>query len=92
VGINFLANCSRIANQARNPSGTDLKLLSKKIIEISTECEPTKVTSDKNPHAVALGELAGKKGGSARANKLSPEDRSKISRKAAKAKLKKEET
>ena len=37
----------------------------------------------KNPAAVALGRLGGKKGGPARAAKLSPERRSEIARKAA---------
>ena len=39
--------------------------------------------SVKNPHAVALGKLGGAKGGRARAEKLSPERRSEIARKAA---------
>lgn len=39
----------------------------------------------KNPAAVALGRLGGKKGGKARAAKLSPERRSDIARKAAQA-------
>ncbi len=39
----------------------------------------------KNPHAVALGRLGGKKGGKARAQKLTPEQRREIARKAAKA-------
>lgn len=37
----------------------------------------------KNPAAVALGRLGGKKGGKARANALSPERRAEIARKAA---------
>lgn len=37
----------------------------------------------KNPHAVALGKLGGQKGGTARAEKLSPRKRSQIARKAA---------
>lgn len=40
---------------------------------------------EKNPDAVTLGRLGGKKGGPARAEKLSPRERSLISRKAAKA-------
>ena len=40
---------------------------------------------EKNPAAVALGRLGGKKGGKARAEKLSPERRSEIARKAARA-------
>ena len=39
----------------------------------------------KNPHAVELGRLGGSKGGKARAAKLTPEERSAIARKAAKA-------
>ena len=38
----------------------------------------------KNPAAVTLGRLGGKKGGKARAQKLTPEQRSEIARKAAK--------
>ena len=37
----------------------------------------------KNPHAVALGRKGGKKGGDARAAKMSPEARSESARKAA---------
>ena len=39
----------------------------------------------KNPAAVALGKLGGKKGGKARAEKLSPAKRKAIARKAAKS-------
>jgi hypothetical protein len=39
----------------------------------------------KNPHAVALGRRGGKKGGPARAAKLTPEERRAIARKAAQA-------
>jgi hypothetical protein len=39
----------------------------------------------KNPAAVELGRLGGKKGGKARASKLTPEQRSAIARKAAAA-------
>jgi hypothetical protein len=50
----------------------------------------------KNPNAVALGKLGGSKGGKIRAAKLTPEERSKIARKAvlarwAKAKEKAQE-
>jgi hypothetical protein len=45
---------------------------------------PTKRTK-KNPHAVALGKLGGRKGGRARAAKLSAEERSAISSKAGQA-------
>jgi hypothetical protein len=39
----------------------------------------------KNPNAVALGRLGGLKGGKARLEKLTPEQRSEIARKGAKA-------
>ncbi|HEX9855663.1 MAG TPA: hypothetical protein VGC47_10135 [Acidimicrobiia bacterium] len=42
----------------------------------------------KNPHAVELGRLGGKKGGKARAEKLTPEERSEIARRAARARWK----
>lgn len=43
---------------------------------------------EKNPHAVALGRLGGKKGGKARAAKLTAEERSEIARLAALARWK----
>ena len=46
---------------------------------------------DKNPAAVELGRLGGKKGGVARAKKLSPEERKAIAQKAAKARWEKTE-
>lgn len=48
-----------------------------------------KKKSGKNQHAVALGKLGGKKGGPARAKKLSPAKRKEIASKGAKAKNKK---
>lgn len=44
---------------------------------------------EKNPAAVELGRLGGKKGGPARAKKLSPERRREIARKAARARWEK---
>jgi hypothetical protein len=70
----------------------DLSLLAKKIVEIATEGEPAEEPSDKNPHAVALGRLGGQKGGKARAEKLTPEQRKEIARKAAKARWEKKVT
>lgn len=43
----------------------------------------------KNPHAVALGRLGGLKGGKARTDKLTPEQRKEIARRAANARWKK---
>lgn len=71
----------------------DLNLLGKKIMEIATEGGPETqpIEDTRNPHAVALGRLGGQKGGKARAEKLTPEQRSEISRKAAKARWEKKE-
>lgn len=50
------------------------------------ESEPPKPKKvRKNPAAVALGKLGGKKGGTARAAALSPKRRSEIAKKAAEA-------
>jgi hypothetical protein len=43
------------------------------------------MAAEKNPAAVALGKLGASKGGKARAEKLTPEQRSEIARKAARA-------
>jgi hypothetical protein len=64
----------------------DLNLLAKSIVDEATgEEQPTAEENGKNPHAVALGRLGGKKGGPARAEKLSKEQRQQIARKAATA-------
>ncbi len=47
------------------------------------------MSEEKNPAAVELGRLGGLKGGKARAEKLSPERRKEIARKAAKARWEK---
>ncbi len=49
------------------------------------DAEPPEAEKEKNPAAVALGRLGGKKGGPARAAKLTPEQRKEIAKKAAKA-------
>jgi len=43
------------------------------------------IETQKNMHAVALGSLGGRKGGLARAAKLTPEQRKEIAKKAARA-------
>ena len=58
----------------------DLNELAASIVEQATSDKPAK-----NPAAVALGKLGGKKGGPARAKKLSAKRRKQIARKAAKA-------
>jgi hypothetical protein len=46
---------------------------------------PLPAPDERNPHAVALGSIGGKKGGRSRAKKLSPAKRKAIARKAAKS-------
>ncbi len=66
----------------------DQNLLAKSIVDLAVgETEPDK-EPEKNPHAVALGKLGGKKGGPARAKKLTKKQRSEIAKKAAMARWK----
>ena len=75
----------------RRPS--DINELARAIVDLATaddkpdeaEPEPTPPEREKNPAAVALGRLGGKKGGKARAASLTPEQRKEIAQKAAKA-------
>lgn len=71
-----------------NKKKKDLNELAASIVGKATG-ETQQEDLNKNPHAVALGRLGGKKGGKARADKLSPEDRSDIARLAAIARWKK---
>jgi len=61
--------------------------LAKRIVDLSvgetTEEQP--IEREKNPHAVALGRLGGRRGGKARAEQLSPAKRSEIARVAARS-------
>lgn len=63
----------------------DLNELAASIVDDATNEEPAEESCvpEKNPHAAALGRLGGKKGGPARATKLSAERRREIARKAA---------
>lgn len=62
----------------------DINVLAARIVEgATTEFE------GKNLAAVILGSLGGKKGGRARAKKLTPEQRSEIARRAARARWQK---
>jgi len=64
----------------------DVNVLAAHIVEQATgEPSPKPEDSIKNPAAVALGRLGGKKGGKARAEKLTSEQRKEIARKAAQA-------
>lgn len=69
----------------RSSKPRDLNSMAARIVADSTDDEPMPESADdgKNPAAVALGRLGGLKGGKARAEKLTPEQRSEIARKAA---------
>ena len=66
---------------------TDVNQLAARIVAEATGDTPSTngkpPTSEKNPAAVALGKLGGKKGGPARAKKLSAKRRADIARTAA---------
>jgi hypothetical protein len=68
----------------------DINQLAKAIVDLSTgQIEPEEMP-EKDPHAVALGLKGGAKGGTIRAQRLSPARRKAIAKKAAKARWKKE--
>lgn len=62
---------------------TDPNQLAKQIIGIATGEEPDTDAPVKDPAAVALGRRGGLKGGKARADSLTSEQRSEIAKKAA---------
>ena len=68
-------------DRSRKKRPSDPNALAASIVQEATGEEKPK----KNPHAVALGRLGGKKGGPARAKKLSQKRRKAIAKKAAKA-------
>jgi hypothetical protein len=80
---------------SKKSKSTDISQLARAIVEEATgeslahqalPKEPLqKPTRKKNPAAVALGKLGGRKGGLARAKKLSPEQRKAVAEKAARA-------
>ena len=57
---------------------TDCNVIAKAIVDAATE-------EEKNPAAVALGKLGGLKGGRARVDNMTPQQRSESARKAAQA-------
>ncbi len=77
-------------DRSRKKRPRDVSQRAKLIVDIATgEAEDENPDEGTNPHAVALGRLGGKKGGKARAMKLTPEQRSEIARVAAAARWKK---
>lgn len=70
----------------RSSKPRDVNAMAAAIVAQATSDEPVPdLDEGKNPAAVALGRLGGKKGGKARAAKLTPEQRSEIAKRAAKA-------
>jgi hypothetical protein len=71
-----------MAKQSKKPA--DLNRLAAAIVGEATD-QVSDPDAGKDPHAVALGRKGGKRGGRARADKLSPAERSDAARKAARA-------
>jgi hypothetical protein len=73
---------SKTPNRPRN-----MNQLAKRVVDLSVgeAIEEQPVEREKNPHAVALGRLGGRRGGKVRAERLAPAKRSEIARVAAKA-------
>ena len=64
----------------------DMNQLAASIVaEATREDTPAQEPDTRNPHAVALGKLGASKGGQARAEALTPEQRQAIARQASKA-------
>lgn len=77
----------------KRSSRLDLNQLAKRIVDEATgEVEETLPPPEKNQAAVELGRLGGKKGGKARAEKLTPEQRSEIAKNAAQKRWRKNNT
>jgi hypothetical protein len=75
-----------MAMQKRSRKKVDLNRLAKSIVDQATtdeELQKKAIKEGKNPAAVSLGRLGGLKGGKARAERLSAEQRKEIARKAA---------
>lgn len=75
-------------NQSSKKKPADLNRMAHMIVDEATN-ENHDPYEGKNPAAVELGRLGGLKGGKARAEKLTPEKRSEIAKKAAEARWKK---
>jgi len=71
--------------RSRKPS--DLNALAASIVDDATD-EGPRPESEKDPAAVALGRRGGLKGGRARAERLSAEERTEAARRAARARWK----
>ena len=77
-------------NRSSKKRPRDISQRAKLIVDIAAgEVEDKPEDEGKNPHAVALGRLGGKKGGKARAAKLTSTERREIAKKAAQARWQK---
>lgn len=72
-------------DRSRKRRPIDLNSLAASIVRDATDEDKPAEDDGKDPAAVALGRRGGLKGGRARANKLTPEQRSEIARRAATA-------
>ena len=72
-------------DRSRKPRPRDPNQLAKRIIDIATGEAADDSPPQKNPAAVALGRLGGKKGGKARAEKMTAEQRKESATRAARA-------
>lgn len=74
----------------RSSKPKDVNALAKAIVDEATSAKKPAAAEarEKNPAAVALGKLGGKKGGPARAAALSAKKRAEIAKKAAEARWK----
>jgi len=72
-----------VVNRLKRPR--DPIQLAKLIGDIATRQAEDRQDDSRNPAAVALGKLGGKKGGVARRQALTPEERREIARKAVRA-------
>ena len=76
----------------KRPDEDDPNVIAFDVVQQATAEDEPETTPAKNPAAVALGRLGGLKGGKARAEALSPDQRSEIARTAALARWKKSES
>ncbi len=78
-------------DRSRKRRPVDLNALAASIVADATdEDEPAEPADTRDPAAVALGRKGGLKGGRARAEKLTPEQRSEAARQAARGRWKQE--
>lgn len=73
------------SSKSRDPNKRAYQVVQEATEESGAGQEQPEPKPEKNPAAVALGRLGGRKGGKARADKLAPERRVEIARKAARA-------